>query len=237
MPWSNDVLTRTVYGSYQSPSGSPARGKVIFRPTAKLVDKDDAIIVNDATLTAELDNSGEFDIVLMTTDNRQLKPENWAYEVTEKIHGVRPNKYYIQLPYGNGSNIDISDIAIIGNFSTSAGLSSGANTVRGPIGPPGPVGATGPTGPIGATGPVGATGPSGVPAPINSYSAVVPAGSQSTTITHNLNTLDVLVQVYEISTGDSVLCGISRASVNSVVLDFSVEPDLNEYKVVVISIL
>jgi hypothetical protein len=54
-------------------------------------------------------------------------------------------------------------------------------------------------------------------------------------ITHNLNTLDVQVEVYRTTgNGDSVLCDVGRPSANAVRLNFSVAPSSNQYRCVVI---
>lgn len=55
----------------------------------------------------------------------------------------------------------------------------------------------------------------------------------SVAITHNLNTLDVQVQVYEIATGDTVECDIRRNSVNQVTLGFDVAVVADTLRVVV----
>lgn len=55
----------------------------------------------------------------------------------------------------------------------------------------------------------------------------------SIAVTHNLNTLDVLVQVYEISTGDTIECDVKRNSVNQVTLGFASSIAADAYRVVV----
>jgi len=57
--------------------------------------------------------------------------------------------------------------------------------------------------------------------------------ASSFNIDHNLNTLDVLVQVYEVATGIEIECDVTRSTVNRVVLAFSIVPTLNQYRVVV----
>jgi hypothetical protein len=68
------------------------------------------------------------------------------------------------------------------------------------------------------------------------YSANVPFGSTTATITHSLGTTDVLVEVFEISTGETVYCDVTRTSTSAVTLGFSTAPELNQYRVVVIAI-
>lgn len=67
------------------------------------------------------------------------------------------------------------------------------------------------------------------------YSSVVPA-SNPATITHNLNTTDVIVEVYEVSSGVTVYCDVTRTNANTVTLGFSVAPSANQYKVAVLGV-
>jgi hypothetical protein len=63
-------------------------------------------------------------------------------------------------------------------------------------------------------------------------------GDNSTTtftVTHNMNTRDVVISVHEVgSPYDSVYADISHATANTVTLSFSTAPATNEYRVVVI---
>lgn len=133
MPWPNDVVTRTVFGTYVTGLGNPAKGRITFTPTSRVVDKDDAIVIED-TITDVLDTSGSFSIELPTTDNALLSPKNWLYDVSIRLYGVKPKKFYAVLPYGDGSDVDISTITA----ETSVPGVSGGTSVRGPVGPRGP---------------------------------------------------------------------------------------------------
>jgi len=56
------------------------------------------------------------------------------------------------------------------------------------------------------------------------------------TVTHNLNTLDVVVEVFRNSgTNDSILCDVERTSANAVRLTFAVAPSSNQFRTVVIA--
>lgn len=58
----------------------------------------------------------------------------------------------------------------------------------------------------------------------------------SYTITHNLNTQDVIVSVYRNSGNfDEVSCDVEHTSVNSVTLKFAAAPSSNQFRVVVIA--
>lgn len=53
-------------------------------------------------------------------------------------------------------------------------------------------------------------------------------------VTHNLNSLDVVISVYLVSTGEQVLVDMVRTSVNTATIAFSVAPATGAYRVVVV---
>jgi hypothetical protein len=134
--WPSDVITRNVTGTYLTATGAAAQGRVTFTPTARVIDENDSIIIED-TITATLNASGAFTVALPTTDNPLLTPENWAYEVNVRIYGVRPRKFYILLPYGDGTDVDIiNSVSTIS--STVQDSTIQPSLLRGPVGPRGP---------------------------------------------------------------------------------------------------
>jgi hypothetical protein len=152
--WPNDVVTRTVVGTYLTGLGSAAKGRVTFTPTSRVVDAEDAVIIEDA-LTAVLDATGSFEIELPTTDNSLLSPEGWAYYVNVRLYGVKPQSFYAFLPYGDGSDVDIrTDISLAATGSIAISSSTGA---QGPVGPRGPGVLTGEGPPISEDGQDGDT--------------------------------------------------------------------------------
>lgn len=56
----------------------------------------------------------------------------------------------------------------------------------------------------------------------------------STACTHNLNTLDVIVEVVEVSTGNTVIADVTRTSVNVVTVTFAVAATAGQYRIVVV---
>jgi hypothetical protein len=66
------------------------------------------------------------------------------------------------------------------------------------------------------------------------YSTTLSTSATSYTVTHNLGTLDVHVQVYEVATGEEVLVDNVRATTSTVTLGFASAPTSNAYRVVVI---
>lgn len=69
---------------------------------------------------------------------------------------------------------------------------------------------------------------------VGGYAANVGNGSSTSfVVTHNLNTVDVLVQVVEVSTGDTVYTDVARTSVNAVTVTFNTAPTTNQYRIVI----
>lgn len=69
---------------------------------------------------------------------------------------------------------------------------------------------------------------------VGGFAANVGNGSSlSFVLTHNLNTLDVIVQVVEVSTGDTVYTDIARTSVNTVTVTFASAPTTNQYRIII----
>jgi len=66
------------------------------------------------------------------------------------------------------------------------------------------------------------------------YSTTLSTSATSYTVTHNLGTLDVHVQVYEIATGEEVIADNVRATTSTVTIGFASAPTSNAYRVVVI---
>lgn len=67
------------------------------------------------------------------------------------------------------------------------------------------------------------------------YATSIGNGSlTSFTITHNLGSLDVVVSVFDNSTGDEVEPDVTHATTNTLTLVFNVAPTTNQYRVVVI---
>lgn len=66
------------------------------------------------------------------------------------------------------------------------------------------------------------------------FSQTLSTSATSYTITHNLNTLDVIVQVYTVADGSEVVVDNLRATTNTVTLNFATAPSANAYRVVII---
>lgn len=96
------LTTVTVHGIILEPvTNVPAVGTVQFNTLIELRDVVDNIVYAPMTFTATLDLNGEFTIVLPATDNPDVTPLNWVYQVwinTDILNAVQ----YFQIPFSVG---------------------------------------------------------------------------------------------------------------------------------------
>lgn len=57
--------------------------------------------------------------------------------------------------------------------------------------------------------------------------------STSITVTHNLGTKDIIIELYEKSTGQTVYTDVTRTTTNAIRLDFATAPSSNQFRVLV----
>ena len=177
------------------PENIPASGSIIFNASAGvLLNTDDTLpnpyaILNEpivATLDAEgylIDPAtGLRGINLIATDDPNLNPTEWVWEVVYDLKGLdnQPLRtipsHYIKLP--TGATVDlVTEMPV--EFSDGIYITRGLRGEQGPVGPKGdrgepgsavykgdkgdtgPAGPAGPRGPIGEIGPIGPQGPKG----------------------------------------------------------------------------
>ena len=71
---------------------------------------------------------------------------------------------------------------------------------------------------------------------LTSYTFATSIGNGSATnigVTHNLGTRDVIVQLYDTTTYETIVCDIVRTDINFVTCSFAVAPGTNQYRVVI----
>lgn len=156
--------TITVLGTFPVPVGGANRkGRVVFTPTAVLVDSTQHAIYSGGGPAAIV--NGAMTATLLCNDDSDIKPTGWRWRVDEQPAGGAWRTYYIDLPSTLGATVHLDQVAEV---SAPDGGEGGAVGPQGPAGPTGPQGATGPTGatgPQGPAGPTGATGPQGPAGP------------------------------------------------------------------------
>ena len=92
-----NVTTVTVLGTFLTPEGNPSTGIVTFTPSAWLNNPGANIAIPNSSVSKTLGTAGDFTVLLPVTDDTDLSPENWVYNVSEVIDGVSQN-YNILLP-------------------------------------------------------------------------------------------------------------------------------------------
>lgn len=108
-----DVSTVTVTGTYLTTSGVPADGSLIFTPSVgTLRDPAYDTILKLRQQRVDLDATGSFSISLIATDDPDLIPVGWHYDVTERIESHPQRAWIMQLPY-TITAIDIADIPTV----------------------------------------------------------------------------------------------------------------------------
>lgn len=69
---------------------------------------------------------------------------------------------------------------------------------------------------------------------VNGYAVTVGDGSATSfTVTHNLNSLDIMVMMYKVSTGECVTCQVARTSVNAISVGAFPAPASNDLRILV----
>ncbi|EFL21903.1 LigA protein [Streptomyces himastatinicus ATCC 53653] len=180
------IPTVKVTGRYLDPSGQPLAGQIVWRAPA-LLTFGAADVMLSGPVTAPLDATGAFAVILPATDAPDMNPSGWSYTVTEQLTGVASNRsYQILLPAAEPV-VDLADlaptnpstpnyVAVKGASAYEVAVASGyegtvtdwLSSLVGPTGPQGPPGATGATGATGAAGPQGIPGPDGAPGVVQS---------------------------------------------------------------------
>lgn len=104
-----NVSTVTIQGTYVDLQGAPIRGSVIFTPQVNELDASENVTLIRSAVTAVLDANGSFSVTLPVSDDTDLNPVGFAYQVQESFSGGRT--FYILIPSGSGATINIADLA------------------------------------------------------------------------------------------------------------------------------
>lgn len=104
------LVTIDVHGEILNPDGlTPAVGTVTFRLLTELRDTVANITYEPTDWVATLDGLGEFTITLPTTDNPDITPLDWTYQVFVSTTQWR-EKFYIELPAALGPVAEFADL-------------------------------------------------------------------------------------------------------------------------------
>lgn len=102
--------TITVTGTFPVPVGGANRkGKVVFTPTAVLVDSTQHAIYSGGGPAAIV--NGAMTATLLCNDDTDIKPTGWRWRVDEQPAGGAWRTYYIDLPSTLGSTVHLDQVA------------------------------------------------------------------------------------------------------------------------------
>jgi hypothetical protein len=174
------------------------------------------VLISDSGVIKKADASDILDLIVIATESGNASPStgNFTIAAGEGINTV-----------GSGSTVTISGEDATESNKGIVELATSAETVTG-------------------TSTTLAVHPAGVKAAIDNAFAVsgfvanVGNGTlTSIAVTHSLGTRDVIVQVYDSATYDTVLMDVVRTDANTVTLVFAAAPALNAYRVMVTRVL
>lgn len=108
-----DYDTVTIRGKYVYLDGSPARGFIRFtgKSTATSASTETTIVA--ATVTAVLDDNGQFSIPVPATNDPDIQPNGWTYTVSEELSNGGGRVYDIDVPLEakDAGGISLSTVA------------------------------------------------------------------------------------------------------------------------------
>jgi hypothetical protein len=135
----SNVAKVTVHGTIlRSVAGAPATGTITFSIPLVLRDYPALMILVPDAVTAALDGSGQFSVVLPATDDPDIDPVGWVYDVVEGWPGGRTLQMSLPASPSTVEWIDVAPAAL-----------NPMIYIGGPIGAPGAQGVAGPQGPAG----------------------------------------------------------------------------------------
>lgn len=109
-----DYDTVTVKGRYTYLDGTPAKGFVRFAGKVVAISSTTETIIIPTTVTAVLDDNGQFSIPVPATDDPNIQPNGWTYTVSEQLSNGGGRTYEIDVPLAaQVGGIDLSSVAPI----------------------------------------------------------------------------------------------------------------------------
>lgn len=107
-----DYDTITVRGKYVYLDGTPARGLIRFTGKIIATSASTKTIIIPATVSAALDENGQFSVLVPATNDPDIQPNGWTYTVSEELSNGGGRSYDIDIPLAAAaSGIDLSTVA------------------------------------------------------------------------------------------------------------------------------
>lgn len=130
MPVPPSVTTRVVRGTYVSSAGAVQRGTITFRVDQSLIATVESWGVIPTPTVVPLDSSGTFSVSLMASDDIDLFPSGFRYNVQERFQNGYIRTYSIELPSG----VDPLDLPSASQFAPGGLGLAIVNSVNGRVG-------------------------------------------------------------------------------------------------------
>lgn len=125
-----EFTTVTLTGQYVNLDGTPVAGYLTFTPSPTILraarSKD---LIVPVAINVALDGTGSFSIALPATDDPDINPDHWTYQVLEGFGNRRT--YSVQILLESGATQNIFDLAPVA-------AANGTYYELGPTGPAGP---------------------------------------------------------------------------------------------------
>lgn len=99
--------TCVVGGQYVDFQGNAIAGQVKFTPRNATLSSSQDLVIIPRTITVDLDGTGSFTVTLPVTDDTDVSPTNFTYQVEEAFSGGRT--YDIAIPSGSAT-INLADV-------------------------------------------------------------------------------------------------------------------------------
>lgn len=109
-PLPGGVTLVPFHGEIVGPDGVPAVGIIELHIPQALRDHDNNVVVGPGLIRARLDASGEFTLPLPATDDPDITPTGWAYEVIVSTD-VWVDRFYMVVPADTVGTLELSDVA------------------------------------------------------------------------------------------------------------------------------
>lgn len=112
MPLPSDMDTVTVTGRYVNVDGTPAQGTVTFQAVTRLRSSGTATSILPSSVVAALDGTGYLSAQIPATDDPDITPPGWAWQVSEAFGPADAPTYrrsYLMLA-PSGQSIDLTNV-------------------------------------------------------------------------------------------------------------------------------
>ena len=131
----------TLLGTYDDGEGHPLKGYLQFVPSAPLTDTTDPEEVRQEPVPVLLRHDGTLSVDLYATDDADLAPAGWCWQVTEHIDGLPASSWAFFLAFANGSTQDISSLTPVSPVPSAPAMTGylpvTGGTITGPLTLPG----------------------------------------------------------------------------------------------------